>query len=233
MAVAIRSWMRVREAEARDRSRRVARRRRTRVAAAAATLAVGLFGQTGALAVIADMPTPSGAMSVGRITSQPIGHYEFCRDNPAECRSLGERRRPAALTATRWAALLEVNGAVNNAIAPLTDMELHGRTELWSYPQDAGDCEDYALLKRGLLMDRGFSASDLLITVVRRPNGEGHAVLTVRTDHGDFVLDNLIKDVRDWRSTPYRFLKRQSSTHAGRWVDITGDMAPSMVGSVE
>ena len=58
-------------------------------------------------------------------------------------------------------------------------------------PNGAGDCEDYVLEKRRELMHKGLSASDLLITVVRKPDGEGHAMLTVRTDKGDFVLDNL------------------------------------------
>ncbi len=60
--------------------------------------------------------------------------------------------------------------------------------------------------------------SDLLITVVRKPDGEGHAVLTLRTDRGDFILDNLTDSVKPWDETPYRFLKRQASEHTGRWV---------------
>ena len=47
------------------------------------------------------------------------------------------------------------------------------------------------LEKRRDLMSKGISLTDLLITVVRKPDGEGHAVLTVRTDEGDYVLDNL------------------------------------------
>ena len=39
-------------------------------------------------------------------------------------------------------------------------------------------------------MLRGWPESKLLITVVRDENNEGHAVLTVRTDEGDFILDN-------------------------------------------
>jgi len=45
-------------------------------------------------------------------------------------------------------------------------------------------------------------------------------VLTVRTDHGDFILDNLVGTVLDWRDTRYRYLKRQSTANAGKWVDI-------------
>ena len=61
-----------------------------------------------------------------------------------------------------------------------------GHGNLWpgrslGLSDDAGDCEDFVLLKRKKLIAGGFSPSDLLITVVRKPDGEGHAVLTLRT----------------------------------------------------
>ena len=200
-------------------------RRLTKLALAFAGLSLL---QTGALAVMdpaPDAPKRFASMTVGSITSQPIGHYEFCRRDPQECRSHKGFSTPEPLTDERWHAISEINDAVNGGITPLTDMEMHGIVELWSFPDVAGDCEDYVLLKRRLLIERGFDPSNLLITVVLRPNGEGHAVLTVRTERGDFVLDNLERRVRAWMDTPYRFLKRQSAHHAGRWVDITnGDV---------
>ena len=75
------------------------------------------------------------------------------------------------------------------------------------------------------------SLSNLLITVVRKSDGEGHAVLTVRTDKGDFVLDNLAAAVKLWDVTGYRYLKRQASDHTGRWVSIR-DGENTMVGAV-
>ena len=97
-----------------------------------------------------------------------------------------------------------------------------------------GDCEDYVLEKRRDLARLGLSLSNLLITVVRKPDGEGHAVLTVRTDKGDYILDNLTDAVRLWDQTGYRFLKRQASNHTGRWVTIR-EAQPSapLVGSVK
>ena len=58
-----------------------------------------------------------------------------------------------------------------------------------------------------------------------------HAVLTVRTAQGDFVLDNLDDDVKLWTKTSYRFLKRQASFNTGRWVTIENG-AEIVVGSV-
>ena len=63
--------------------------------------------------------------------------------------------------------------------------------ERWNYPDDGyGDCEDYVLLKRRMLMQAGWPREALLITVVRDKKGDGHAVLTVKTNRGEFVLDN-------------------------------------------
>jgi predicted transglutaminase-like cysteine proteinase len=189
--------------------------------------------------VVAASPTPivmaaqqpGSAMLVGGVTSQPIGHYDFCKRNRQECRGNGKRTAAPRVTEFGWSVIKEVNESVNFSVLPMTDYEIHGREEVWSYPDVVGDCEDYVLLKRAMLVERGFSVADLLITVVRKPNGEGHAVLTLRTADGDFVLDNLNDTVRVWTETPYTYLKRQASFHPGRWVDIeNGD--DLMVGSI-
>ncbi len=81
-------------------------------------------------------------------------------------------------------------------------------------------------------MDAGWPASSLLITVVTLPNGDGHAVLTVRTDRADYALDNLNDKILQWNDTEYRFLKRQSSSHSGRWETID-DQRRNVVGSIK
>jgi predicted transglutaminase-like cysteine proteinase len=171
------------------------------------------------------------SMQTGAITSQPIGHYEFCKTHADEC-DIRTRSGPAPrVTAYGWSVIRAVNEATNRDITPMTDLELYGRDEVWAYPETAGDCEDYVLLKRKRLMEKGFSPADVLITVVRKPDGEGHAVLTVRTAQGDFILDNLDNEVKLWTKTPYRFLKRQASFNTGRWVTIENG-TELVVGSV-
>jgi len=174
-------------------------------------------------AATALLPSAAAAasMATGGRTSQPIGHYEFCRANPDECLRLDDKG-PAKLDAAAWKAIRAINLEVNKAVTPMTDLEMHGKDEVWSYPGAGGDCEDYALEKRRrIAAEAGVSLSNLLMTVVRRANGEGHAVLTLRTTEGDFVLDNLNDDVKDWRKAKgYRFLKRQDSSHSGKWVSI-------------
>ncbi|WP_025658608.1 transglutaminase-like cysteine peptidase [Rhizobium sp. IBUN] len=159
------------------------------------------------------------SMVTGAATSQPIGHYDFCQGHRNEC---GPNRNvsPAEMSEGKWGMVRSVNTMVNNSITPMTDKEIYGKDEVWAYPTTAGDCEDFALLKRRILIQRGISPANLLLTVVRKPDGEGHAVLTLRTSNGDFVLDNLASNIKPWFDTPYSFIKRQSSNNAGRWVTI-------------
>lgn len=172
-------------------------------------------------------------MATGGLTSQPIGHYEFCRANPEECSIRSVVQQPLHITGRVWNQIVEVNLLVNRKVKPMNDFDIYGKDEVWAYPvNDVGDCEDYVLEKRRMLMRGGIALSDLLITVVRKADGEGHAVLTVRTDKGDFVLDNLTDTVRQWDQTGYRFLKRQATDHTGRWVTIREGQAP-LVGAVE
>lgn len=166
-------------------------------------------------------PSAGESMKVGLSTSQPIGHYEFCQRYQAECEIRPQEQKLLRLTDQLWGLIMEVNNAVNFLVRPLSDAEIYGTDEHWTYPQNGvGDCEDYALEKRRLLHQRGISLANLLITVVRKPDGEGHAVLTVRTDQGDFILDNLQAEIKPWRETSYKYLKRQASYHTGRWVSL-------------
>lgn len=170
------------------------------------------------------------AMPTGGITTQPFGHHQFCRENPQLCENT-PYSAPLVLSQAAWRTLQEVNTKVNTSVIPRTDMQVWGRKEVWSYPTKYGDCEDYVLEKQRELARRGISASNLLITVVRQANGDGHAVLTVRTNRGDYILDNIQRRILLWTKTDYHYLKRQSELNAGRWVSIEDDHSV-MVGSI-
>src|SRR6476620_10137254 len=133
----------------------------------------------------------------------PIGYVTFCREHEAECNPSGPIVDRMQLTAQKRA-----------------DLELYGKVEVWTYPSGKGDCEDYVLLKRRMLIERGWPESTLLITVVRDENNEGHAVLTVRTDSGDLVLDNKRQDIVRWTETPYTFIKQQSDRNPLVWISL-------------
>jgi predicted transglutaminase-like cysteine proteinase len=170
---------------------------------------------------------PTSAMHVFGVAPAPYGHVLFCERLPYECTSeLGESTRVDA-SPERLKELHAVNKRVNLTIAPVTDLALHGQREYWTMPVNKGDCEDYVIMKRRRLIERGWPAGSLLMTVVEQKNGEGHAVLTVRTKQGDFVLDNLDTKVQLWHRTPYRYLMRQSFLDPRKWMLLQPSVTPA------
>ncbi len=173
---------------------------------------------------------PAGAMSktakeefastFGK-ASPPIGYVDFCARQPSECKATVSRSARLDLTPERWNLLYQVNNFVNGKIAPVTDMELYGEPEHWALPTDAGDCEDYLLLKKKYLEGLGFPSANLLITVVLDEKSEGHAILTITSADGDYVLDNRRNEILRWSDTSYKFLKRQSNRDPREWVSLT------------
>ena len=138
------------------------------------------------------------------------------------------------LTKKTWGLLNRINKLANDAIEPMTNLDHWGTlVDHWDYPVDGkGDCKVYALYKRKLLVEQGFPRQALLMTVVRDLNGEGHAVLTVKTDHGEFVLDNLTDAIRPWDATGYTFVKRQSQSDPNMWLDLGGVRGSETAASV-
>jgi predicted transglutaminase-like cysteine proteinase len=127
--------------------------------------------------------------------------------------------RDVVLSDRAWDDLKRVNDWVNHTIKPETDMDHYGMIEWWRYPDDGiGACHSYALLKRRMLIKAGWPRTALLMTIVHEANGEGHAVLTVKTDRGEYILDNLEDRILLWSETPYRFYKRQSQSDPNVWV---------------
>jgi predicted transglutaminase-like cysteine proteinase len=184
-----------------------------------------LFGTSAAIAV--DAPGEATGNDIGSAHATeygkalpPIGFVQFCARQPDECKPSGGRGEKFAMTAARWDLLHRVNTYVNDRIAPVSDQDLYGQPEYWAYPIDAGDCEDYLLLKRRYLMGLGFPGEALLITVVLDEKKEGHAVLTLAAADGDFILDNRRNDIRRWSDVEYSFLKRQSPRDPRVWVAL-------------
>ncbi len=158
-------------------------------------------------------------------TLPPFGFVQFCEITPSECNSGQGNDQRFVATPERLSELDEINRAVNKAIQPVTDIDHYGVSELWVIPRDnKGDCEDYALMKRHILMhQRGWPANALLMTVVRDEQGDGHAVLTARTAQGDFILDNKAEEVKLWYLTPYAYVMRQSYLNPKVWVSLDPD----------
>jgi predicted transglutaminase-like cysteine proteinase len=189
-------------------------------------LARGVVASAIALAALA-APVVSNAderplfVSTGEAAKPPIGWIEFCIEYEPECKTKPSQPRDVVLTTPAWKDLERVNLFVNTHVKPMTDMEHWGVVERWNYPDDGyGDCEDYVLQKRRLLMAAGWPREALLITVVRDKRGDGHAILTVKTDKGEFILDNQNDQILLWSDTGYRFVKRQSQSDQNIWVSL-------------
>jgi predicted transglutaminase-like cysteine proteinase len=166
--------------------------------------------------------------SIFEVTQPPPGWVDFCARQPSECAGFATTRRHVALTWKAWTDLVRVNTSVNWTIKPLSDIEHWGVADRWSYPDDGyGDCEDYVLLKRRMLIQSGWPREALLVTVVHTEKDEGHAVLTVITDNGDYVLDNQNMNILLWSETGYRFVKRQSQSDPNLWVSL-GSQRPTL-----
>ena len=151
----------------------------------------------------------------------PLAFAAFCAKNPGDCQAKGPQS-PMIMDGKRWAELTSVNSMVNRSIRFARDTARLGQKDVWTVLEGggAGDCEDYVLTKRRKLMQLGWPSSALLVTVVSTRTGEGHAVLTVRTIEGNFVLDNLARSVRPVHSTGYRFFSMQSPSNPRSWIRV-------------
>jgi predicted transglutaminase-like cysteine proteinase len=168
-------------------------------------------------------------ISIGDTVRPPIGWVEFCVEYDPECKTKPSAPRDVVLTTVAWKELERINLWVNTHVKPMTDMDHWGVIERWNYPDDGyGDCEDYALQKRKMLMQAGWPREALLMTVVRDQHGDGHAVLTVKTDRGEYILDNQRDEILSWSDTGYRFVKRQSQSDPNIWISLGDPRSPPL-----
>jgi predicted transglutaminase-like cysteine proteinase len=210
-------------------------RRFTRVALIAATIVLVLSQGRLILSAKAEAEadlTRAPPLAISDQEAEPTPAWtNFCQQRPAECSP--DRSEPEAISLTPdiWLTLATVNARVNTAIEPLSDQEHWGVVDRWEYPDDgSGDCEDIQLLKRKLLIEGGLPRRALRMTVVLDAVGAGHAVLMVRTDRGDFILDNQSRAVLAWSDTGYAFIKREGAD--GRsWVALRPHLVPNVTAS--
>lgn len=152
----------------------------------------------------------------------PGGFVGFCRRNADQCQTVPHGPTMIALTAANFAQISDINRTINQDIKPEDDSRHYGVAEYWTIPTDGyGDCEDYALAKRKALADAGFPVGALRLALVVTADRERHAVLTLVTNRGDFILDNLTDAVRPWTEASYTWLERQDPGKLWRWDMLT------------
>lgn len=155
-------------------------------------------------------------------TDAPHGHIAFCKIHRDSCIALS----PSKLLQHTPALLQKLdtgNRSINMGITPETDLVIYGRNEVWSSPGRRGDCEEFAIAKQILFQLMGIDPGNLLLTVVKDENGEGHMVLSVLTSQGMLILDNKTNAIKFWHETGYHFVMRQSVRHWGQWVLIRNE----------
>jgi predicted transglutaminase-like cysteine proteinase len=161
----------------------------------------------------------SAETATEREAKAPSGYVAFCERNPGECDI--RPNQPSKLTFSQevWEKLETVNNVVNTAVRPLDDVDHYGVVDFWTVPVDGqGDCEDYVLAKRKMLTLLGLPGAALRITVVFSKNKVRHAILTVVTDRGDYVLDNVQGDILPAEKTGYQWIERQDTTSPTGWI---------------
>lgn len=178
------------------------------------------------------LAAPAGAASilVSNGEAPPLRAWlALCQEQPDECAVDLEEAEFVRMTQDTMELIEAVNKHVNGTVSPITDRERWGVEDIWEYPIDhQGDCEDFQLLKRKLLAEAGLPRRAMRMTVVINELGEGHAVLTIRTDGDDLILDNRTGAVLRWHETGYSFIKRESSHRTG-WVFLAPDPAAPVV----
>jgi predicted transglutaminase-like cysteine proteinase len=198
-----------------------------RIIEISAVIGILTFGARPSDAVtLAALPAASEPAVASGETKPVQAWVKLCERDPTECDVDTHEPATIALTRTIWQQIVAVNAKVNAAINPLTDEDHWGIADAWDLPTDGyGDCEDYQLLKRRVLIDAGLPRRALRMTVVIDEKGEGHAVLMVRTDRGDFILDNKVQAVLPWHQTGYIFVKREGQDGPA-WISLGGAMSP-------
>jgi predicted transglutaminase-like cysteine proteinase len=153
------------------------------------------------LVLVAALSMTAMTMSAAQAGKRaPLGYQVMCLKTPEQCKGGGKAK--VDVTSDLMATLKRVNSSVNRSIKPRND----GGADVWSANASSGDCEDYVLAKRAALVRAGVPASSLRIAYVKTKRGVGHAVLVVKTNGKDLVLDNLTATIRPLSQTGYRIV---------------------------
>lgn len=175
---------------------------------AAAFSAIALLGT--AEAAFANRPT--NILVQERVSARgPESFQVFCAVNPRECQPGGDAK--IALDNDTMRLLSRVNARVNRAIRPRLDSPL---LLVWRVNPSVGDCKSYVVSKRHELIRAGISPSALRIAYVKTRDGQGHAVLVVKTHNGDLTLDNLVGEIKPFHQAGYRVVA-MSGADPRRW----------------
>lgn len=206
---------------------------KARVPRRATWIGVALAALLGGAAIRPTVAAPQPFLASARtfMTSSGVAGptpawIDFCERQPKECGVDLTEPDMIMLDRQSWDRINHVNTYVNKTVLSVSDQDHWGVLDRWDYPDDGlGDCEDIQLLKRRMLVDAGLPRRAMRMTVVIDEDGAGHAVMMIRTNYGDLILDNKRHDVLAWQETRYHFVKREG-TDGVEWVWLQNQPSP-------
>lgn len=142
---------------------------------------------------------------------------EYCQRNPSSCQQHEISHDRIILNKKNKEKIDAVNKLVNRSVKMMNDIDVYKTDEYWTIAGKKGDCEDIALLKQRMLELEGFAKSNLILSIVHDENDKGHTILTVRTNKGDYILDNKTNNIVLWSKKPYTYLMSQSPDNRNTW----------------
>jgi predicted transglutaminase-like cysteine proteinase len=183
------------------------------------------FCGAAALAALTSFATPTEGVASGSdflksrgLGVAPPGAQRLCSTYSWAC---ARGTSGGTVTQGQMQVVRAVNSQINRSTRAIEDSQQYGEAERWAIPTSrGGDCEDYALAKKRALISKGIDPQRLLIATVLDRNRRPHAVLVVRTENGDMVLDNVTNSIRSWQDTRYVFLRMQDPSRPSRWVNV-------------
>jgi predicted transglutaminase-like cysteine proteinase len=178
-----------------------------------------LLAISAAMMLIGVNPVAAGqdAFLKARMTvSSPAGAKDLCQRYAWACQR--SSAAPVRISGSQLDYAISLNRQINRQVRSISDLAQYGVVEHWALPTArGGDCEDFALLKKKMLIEAGLDPQMLLIATVLDRSRNAHAVLVMRTAQGDFILDNLRDDVKHWSRTGYTYLRMQDPSDPRRW----------------
>lgn len=132
--------------------------------------------------------------STFRSVYDPIPQWEtFVKNRPdqlTETLHTISELNPNFDVAEDFMLVVAIHYSVNNLCQYHRDVAGNDSWKIFPYFGDQGDCEDFALTKRALLINAGLPPGSIMPLICKlKTTGEQHFVLVVREKSNDYILD--------------------------------------------
>ena len=173
------------------------------------------------------------------------GQAGFCERLSSECAGRYTNTNVVVADDAFMERLREMNMTTNLMVRGINDADYYPEIDYWTIAVNAGDCEDYVLAKRATLRSWGVPENAMSLAYVTIPEDMApkgsvldHAVLVLRTNTGDWILDNVRNSVLLPYQTRYEFHSATSFENFTEWktlakVEYNPSFLPIQVVSTE